>query len=148
MANQNETSQTGNSRVLSSIRASVGALALSGEPGQREKTWKLWKARFERVVRWMSVYNEDKLDRLLLVGGEEVQKTMETLPEQATDFQSYMDRLDSDFQAHRNIILEVCKSFNVQWPPGMYFSDLETAWKQQGIHCDFPINRTVVETRP
>ena len=42
MPDENNTSQKEKSGVL----ASVGALSLSGEPGQRKKTWKLWKDRF------------------------------------------------------------------------------------------------------
>ncbi|KAJ7380784.1 hypothetical protein OS493_007164 [Desmophyllum pertusum] len=60
--------------VLASVRTSVGAMNFKGEPGQREKTWKLWRERFERATRWMAVSEEDKLDLFLLVGGEELQK--------------------------------------------------------------------------
>ena len=86
MLDENDTSQKGKSGVLASVRASVGALSLNGEPGQREKTWKLWKDRFVRVTRWMAVNDADKLDLLLLVGGEELQKLLQTLPEQPTDY--------------------------------------------------------------
>ena len=41
------TSQKGKSGILASVQASMGALSLGGEPGQREKAWKLWKDRFE-----------------------------------------------------------------------------------------------------
>ena len=37
----------GKAGVLASIQASVGAMNLKGEPGQREKAWKLWRDRFE-----------------------------------------------------------------------------------------------------
>ena len=47
-----------------------------------------------------------------------------------------MDKLDFHFNAHRNNILEL---FNIEWPPGMYFSDFETTCRQQGLHCDFAI---------
>ena len=39
---------------LASVRASVGALSLSGEPGQHEKTWKLWRDRFIWATWWMA----------------------------------------------------------------------------------------------
>ena len=42
MLDENDTSQKGKSEVLASVQASVGTLSLSGEQGQREKTWKLW----------------------------------------------------------------------------------------------------------
>ena len=38
MPDENVTSQKGKSGVLASVQASVEALSLSGEPGQREKT--------------------------------------------------------------------------------------------------------------
>jgi len=43
MPDEADTSQKGKSGVLDSVQASVGTLSLSGEPGQRKKTWKLWK---------------------------------------------------------------------------------------------------------
>ena len=46
MPDKNDTSPKEKSGVLASVRASVGALSLSGDPGQREKTWKLWKDHF------------------------------------------------------------------------------------------------------
>ena len=55
MPDENDTSQKAKSGVLASVRASVGALSL-------------------RAMR------ED--DLLLLVGGEELQKLLQTLPEQ------------------------------------------------------------------
>ena len=84
------------------MRASVGALSLSGGPGQREKTWKLWKDRFVRATRWMAVNDTDKLDLLLLVGGEELQKLLQTLPEKPTDYKSHIELLDQHFKANRN----------------------------------------------
>lgn len=39
----------GKAGVLASVKASVGAINLKGEPGQREKEWKLWRDRFERA---------------------------------------------------------------------------------------------------
>ena len=47
-----------------------------------------------------------------------------------------MDKLDFHFNAHWNNTLEL---FNIEWPPGMYFSDFETTCRQQGLHCDFAI---------
>ena len=76
----------------------------------------------------MAISDADKLDLLLLVGGEELQKTVETLPEQPTDYKSHMDKLDLHFKAHRNNTLEVYNFFNIEWPPGMYFSDFETTY--------------------
>ena len=56
MPDEADTSQKGKSGVLASVRASVGALSLSGEPGQRKKTWKLWKNRFvELLDGWQSM---------------------------------------------------------------------------------------------
>ena len=134
MPTEEAVSQPGNSKsgvlssVRASVRASVGALNLTGEPGQQEKAWQLWRACFEPAVRWMAISDADKLDLLLLVGGEELQKTVETLPEQPTDYKSHMDKLDLHFKAHRNNTLEVYNFFNIEWPPGMYFSDFETTY--------------------
>jgi len=65
MPDEAHTSQEGKSGVLASVQASVGALSLSGEPGQHEKTWKLWKDRFIRATQWMAVNDSNKLDLLL-----------------------------------------------------------------------------------
>ena len=99
MPDEAGTSQKGKSGILASVRASVGALSLGGEPGQREKAWKIWKDRFERATRWMAVTDEDKLDLQLLVGGEELQKLMQTLPEQPTDYKSHIEKLDQHFKS-------------------------------------------------
>ena len=139
MLDQAETSQKGKSGILANVRASVGALSLGGEPGQREKAWKLWKDRFERATRWMSVTNDDKLDLLLLVGGEELQKLIQTLPEQPTDYKSHIEKLDQHFKANCNNTLKLYKLFNTEWTPDMYFADIETKWREQALHCDFPI---------
>ena len=72
MPDEAGTSQKGKSGILASVRASVVALSLGGEP---EKAWKLWKDRLERATRWIAVTDEDKLDLLLLVGGRGVTKT-------------------------------------------------------------------------
>ena len=139
MPDENETSPKGKSGVLASVRASVGALSLSGEPGQREKAWKLWKDRFVRATRWMAVNDSDKLDLPLLVGGEELQKLLQTLPEQPTDYKSHIEMLDQHFKANRNNTLELYKWFNTEWSPDMYFADFETKCREQALHCDFPI---------
>ena len=103
--------------VLTKVQASVGAMNLKGEPGQREKAWKLWRDRFERATRWMSVSPTDKLDLLLLVDAEEFQKLIETLPEQPTDYESQIQNLNTHFEAHRN---ELYKFFNIDCPPTHY----------------------------
>ena len=139
MPDEADTSQKGKSGVLASVRASVGALSLSGEPGQREKTWKLWKDRFARATRWMAVNDADKLDLLLLVGGEELQKLLQTMPEQPTDYKSHVEMLDQHFKANRNNTLELYKWFNTEWSTDMYFADFETKCREQALHCDFPI---------
>lgn len=139
MPDENETSPKGKLGVLASVRASVGALSLSGEPGQREKAWKLWKDRFVRATRWMAVNDADKLDLPLLVGGEELQRLLQTLPEQPTDYKSHIEMLDQHFKANRNNTLELYKWFNTEWSPDMYFADFETKCREQALHCDFPI---------
>ena len=139
MPDEAETSQKGKSGVLASVRASVGVLSLSREPGQREKTWKLWKERFVRATRWMAVDNTDKLDLLLLGGGEELQKLIQTMPKQPTDYKSHIEMLDQHFKANRNNTLELYKWFNTEWSPDMYFADFETKCREQALHCDFPI---------
>ena len=70
MPDEANTSQKGKSGVLASVQASVGALSLSGKLGQCEKTWKSRKDRFVRATQWMAVNDTDKLDLLLIVGGE------------------------------------------------------------------------------
>ena len=139
MPDEAGTSQKGKSGILASVRASVGAFSLGGEPGQREKVRKLWKDRFERATRWMAVTDEEKLDLLVLVGGEELQKLIQTLPEQPTDYKSHIKKLDQHFNANRNNTLELYKLFNTEWTPDMYFADFETACREQALHCDFPI---------
>ena len=81
-AQEENNTHRGKTGVLASGKASVGAINLKGEPGQREKAWKLWRERFERAMRWSETY---KLDLFLLVGGQELQKLIETLPEQPTN---------------------------------------------------------------
>ena len=81
-AQEESNTHKGKTRVLASGKASLGAINLKGEPGQREKAWKLWQERFERAMRWSDT---DKLDLFLLLVGEELQKLIETLPEQPTN---------------------------------------------------------------
>ena len=69
MPDENVTSQKGKSGVLARVRASMGALSLRGELGQREK---LWKDRFIRATRWIAVNGNNKLDLVLLVRGKEI----------------------------------------------------------------------------
>ena len=139
MPDQAETSQKGKSGILASVQASVGALSLGGEPGQLEKAWKLWKDRFEQATRWMAVTNDDKLDLLLLVGGEELQKLIQRLQQKPTDCESHIEQLDQHFKANRNNTLELYKLFNTEWTPDMYFADFETKCRKQAHHLDFPI---------
>jgi len=130
MPDEADTSQKGKSGILASVRASVGTFSLSGEPGQREKTWKLWKERFERATQWMAVNDTDKLDLLLLVGGEELQKLLQTLPEQPTDYKSHIKML----------------WFKTEWSSDMYFADFETKCREQALHCDFPITNWTTQS--
>ena len=139
MPDKANTSQKGKSGVLSSVQASVAALSLSGKLGQREKTWKLWKDHFVQATRWMAVNDTDKLDLLLLVRGEELQKLLQTLPTQPTDFKSHIKMLDQHFKANRNNTLELYKWFNTEWSPDMYFADFEVKCREQALHCNFPI---------
>jgi len=87
----------------------------------------------------MAVNDTDKLDLLLLVGGEELQKLLQTLPEQPTDYKSHIEMLDQHFKANRNNTLELYKWFKTEWSSDMYFADFETKCREQALHCDFPI---------
>ena len=112
-AQEENNAHKGKTRVLESGKASLGAINLKGEPGQREKAWKLWQERFERAMRWSETY---KLDLFLLVGGEELQKLIETLPEQPTNYESHIQELNKNVEAHGNNTLELFKFFNIDWP--------------------------------
>ena len=57
----------------------------------------------------MAVTNDDKFDLLLLVDGEELQKLIQTLLEQPTDYKSHIEKLDHHFKANRNNTLELNK---------------------------------------
>ena len=127
-----EAASSSKSGILTSIRASVGALNLSGEPEEREQIWQLWKARFERAVRWMDVSNQDKLDLIFLAGGEELQKIIDTLSYEPSDYNSYLHELDKHFKASRNNTLELYKLFNTEWPIGMYFQTLRQNAENRG----------------
>ena len=96
-----------------------------GEPGQREKAWKLWKDRFERAIRWMAVTNGGKL--------------IQTLPEQPTDYKSHIEKLDQHFKANRNNTLELYKLFKTERILDMHFAEFKTKCREQALHCDFPI---------
>ena len=120
MPDEADTSQKGKSGVLASVQASVGALSLSGEPGHHKKTWKSWKDRFVQATRWMAINDTDKHNLLLLVGREELQQLLQTLPEQPKDYKiSHIEMLDQHFKANRNNTLELYKWFNTEWSPDM-----------------------------
>ena len=87
-------------------------------------------------MRWSDT---NKLDLFLLVGGEELQKLIETLPEQPTNYESHIQELNNNFEAHGNNTLELYKFFNIDWPTEVPFEDLETKYRGQGLHCEFPI---------
>ena len=89
----------------------------------------------------MAVTNGDKLNLLLLVGGEELQKLLQTLHEQLTDYQSHIKKLDQHFKANHDNTLELYmyKWFNTEWLSDMYFADFETKCREQALHSDFPI---------
>ena len=55
----------------------------------------------------MAINDTDKLDLLLLEGGEELQKLLQTLPETPTDYKSHIEMLDQHFKANRNNTLEL-----------------------------------------
>ena len=93
----------------------MGAFSLSGEPREEkgEKPWKLWKDNFVRAIRWMAVNDIEKLDLRLLVG-EELQKLLQTLPEQPTDYKSHIETLDQHFKANHYNTLELYNWFNTE----------------------------------
>ena len=55
----------------------------------------------------MELSNEDKWDLILLAGGEELQKIIETLPHEPTDHNSHLQELDKHFKASKNYTLEL-----------------------------------------
>lgn len=79
----------------------------------------------------MAVTKDDKLDLLLLVGGEEFQKLLQTLPKQPTDYQLHIEMLDQHFKANCNNTLELYKWFNAEWTPNTYFADFKTKCREQ-----------------
>ena len=90
-------------------------------------------------MRWMAVGDTDKLDLFLLVGGEEIQKFIETPPEQPTNYESHIQNLNNHFEAHQNNTLKLYKFFNINGPTEIPFTDFETTSREQGLHFEFPI---------
>ena len=135
MPNENNTSQKGKSGVLASARASVGALSLSGEPGQREKTWKLWKDRLVRATRWMAVNDNDKLDQMLLVGVEKFQNLLQTLPEQPTEYKSHIEMLDN---TSSRIAITLTSGLTQNGYPTCTSLTSRRNAEREALHCDFP----------
>ena len=88
----------------------------------------------------MAVSDTDKLDLFLLVGGEEPQKLIETLPEHPTNYESHIQKLNNQFEAHRNNTLELYKFFNIYWPTEVPFADFETKCREQGATLRVPDN--------
>lgn len=73
----------------------------------------------------MAVTNDDKLDLLLLVRLEELQKLLQILPKQATDYHSHIEKLDQHFQANCDTCCRSGSTPNgdpVQETKGGYFS--------------------------
>ena len=89
----------------------------------------------------MAVNDTDKLDLLLLAGGEELQKLLLTLPKQPTDYKLHIEMLDQHFKANRNNTLELYKWFNTEWLTDMYFADFKAKCREQVLHCNFPSHR-------
>ena len=138
-AHKKNNTHRGKAGVLAKVKASVGAINLKGEPGQCKRACKLWRERFERTMRWMAVSDTDKLDLFLIVGGEELQKLIETLPEHPKNYESHIQEPNNHFEAHRNNTLELYKFLNIDWPTEVPFADFETKCREQGLHCQFPI---------
>ena len=67
--------------------------------------------------------DEDKLDLILLAGGEELQKIIES--HEPRHYNSHLQELGKHFLASRNNTLELYQLFNTEWPTGMHFSDFE-----------------------
>ena len=112
--------------VLVSVWTSMGAMNLKGEPGQSEKAWKLWQDGFEQATHSMAVSVEDKLNLFLLLGGEELVRLVETLPEQPASYVLHIEKLDQQFEAHWNNPLELYKFYNLEWPIDLPIADFET----------------------
>jgi len=74
----------------------------------------------------MAVSKDDKLHLLLLVGGEELQKLVETLQEQPTTYASHIEKFNQHFKAHQNNTLELYKLLNIELPSHLPFADFET----------------------
>ena len=86
----------------------------------------------------MAVNDTDKL-HLLFVVGEQLQKLLQTLPEQPTDYKSHIEMFDEHLKASRYNALELYEWFNTEWSPDMYFADFETKCREKTLHYDFPI---------
>ena len=72
-----------------------------------ERRHGIYGRTFKRATRWIAVNDTDKLDLLLLVGREELQKLLQTMPEQPTDYKSHIEMLDQHFKANRNNTLRL-----------------------------------------
>ena len=53
---------------------------------------------YEPLDGWQSMIPTSSTSLLLLVGGEELQKLLQTLPEQPTDYESHIRTLDQHFK--------------------------------------------------
>ena len=60
----------------------------------------------------MDVKSEDKLDLLVLVGGEELQQVIETQPKEPTNYDSHIQQLDQHIKASTNNTLELYELFS------------------------------------
>ena len=86
-------------------------------------------------------------NKLLLVGGEDLQKIIETVPEQPMNYKSQAQKLNNHVEAHRNITLEWYKLFNIKWPADLPQADFELNCREQrllncreqGLRCEFPV---------
>jgi len=87
----------------------------------------------------MSISPTDKLHLFLLVGSEELERSIATLPERRGDYESHIQKLNSHFEAYQNNTLELYKFFSIEWPPEPLFTDFETKCREQGLHCEFPV---------
>lgn len=71
--------------------------------------------------------------------GEDLQKIIETVPEQPMNYESQAQKLNNHVEAHRNITLGYYKLFNIKWPSDLPKADFEMNCREQGLHCEFPI---------
>ena len=82
----------------------------------------------------------DVVDILLLMGGEELQQVIHTLPNEPTNYDMHIQQFDQLIKASRNNTLELYKLLSMEWSRDAYFSDFEAQCRQQGQHCEFPIS--------